>query len=276
LGSSATDLSQDGQTEGGPNTPDDPNGLDDDFEDKAVQCFRFFVLFILVSAMAAAGVCTYVFISKDQEDDFAMEVSGTHTTKHRLLPAVSFVFRNGIIPHHTLIDSCLFLYVRWYIPQFELVAEAIVKGSDATVHAIMNDINCLASSLTAIAGPDIKWPFFTTDSFSVIGSNFRLATAALFVALVPKVKTFQVPLEDWEVYSVNNQGWIQEGLMFDSKITDSTPVVVQPEDVQEIPTEVYRRIGSNYTDTVPVTGSGIFGPIWQMSPAPPHTWMPLQ
>lgn len=51
-----------------------PTGLDDDFEDKAVRCFRLFVLFVLVAATAAAGACTYLFISKNQQEDFELEV----------------------------------------------------------------------------------------------------------------------------------------------------------------------------------------------------------
>jgi hypothetical protein len=49
-------------------------GIDDDFEDKAVSCFRLFVLFILVSGMAAAGASTWYFISNDEADDFQHEV----------------------------------------------------------------------------------------------------------------------------------------------------------------------------------------------------------
>jgi hypothetical protein len=56
------------------NPEKDTEGIDDDFEDKAVSCFRLFVLFILVSAMAAAGISTWHFISNDQADDFQHEV----------------------------------------------------------------------------------------------------------------------------------------------------------------------------------------------------------
>ena len=64
---SITDVSQITPTEGAA-------GLDDDFEDKAVQCFRLFVLFVLVAAMAAAGACTYTFIMRDQQEHFQLEV----------------------------------------------------------------------------------------------------------------------------------------------------------------------------------------------------------
>ncbi len=48
--------------------------IDTDFEDKAVGCFRFFVLFVLVSAMAASGAATWHFITEDQNEDFINQV----------------------------------------------------------------------------------------------------------------------------------------------------------------------------------------------------------
>jgi hypothetical protein len=48
--------------------------IDGDFEDKAVACFRFFILFILVSVMVAAGASTWHFLSTDEHGDFQHEV----------------------------------------------------------------------------------------------------------------------------------------------------------------------------------------------------------
>jgi hypothetical protein len=50
-----------------------------DFEDQAVQCFRYFVLFVLVASTAAAGAATYFFIHNDQQDDFTEDVSKIFT-----------------------------------------------------------------------------------------------------------------------------------------------------------------------------------------------------
>lgn len=129
----------------------------------------------------------------------------------------------------------------------------------------MDDMNSLASSITAIAaGLQTIWPYFTTASFPVIGSNFRHSTAAQLVALVPRVETTDIK-DSWQTYSVLNQDWIQQGLLYDAKSTNSTMVL--PPD-EEIPSKVYRRIGFDHTKTVPVSGPGPFGPLWQMSPAP--------
>jgi hypothetical protein len=54
-----------------------------DFEDHAVQCFRIFVMFVLVAATAAAGVCTYLYIQKDQHEEFVHSVSRKRTRKNR-------------------------------------------------------------------------------------------------------------------------------------------------------------------------------------------------
>lgn len=53
---------------------DEGKRLDSDFEDKAVSCFRFFVLFILVFAMAGAGAATWHFMTKNQYENFYDEV----------------------------------------------------------------------------------------------------------------------------------------------------------------------------------------------------------
>lgn len=47
---------------------------DTDFEDKAVSCFRYFILFVLVAAMAASGAATWHFMTEDQNEDFENEV----------------------------------------------------------------------------------------------------------------------------------------------------------------------------------------------------------
>jgi hypothetical protein len=60
---------------------DDVN--EDDFQEKAVWCFRLFVIFILVSAMAVAGASTWCFITADEYNDFTGVVSNQKKQKKR-------------------------------------------------------------------------------------------------------------------------------------------------------------------------------------------------
>ena len=48
--------------------------FEDNFEEKAVLCFRVFVLCVLLCAMAAAGAGTWFFITHDEDQDFAGQV----------------------------------------------------------------------------------------------------------------------------------------------------------------------------------------------------------
>jgi hypothetical protein len=42
----------------------------DDFEDRAVSCFRFFVLFLLVAGIITAGVTSWKFLKNEEYEDF--------------------------------------------------------------------------------------------------------------------------------------------------------------------------------------------------------------
>lgn len=86
-----------GTLEAGPNSDGEDNPIDTDFEDKAVKCFRFFVFFVLVLAMATSGAVTWHFMAEDQSEDFAHEVSERHhkhTWKNieNIIPSSIFAF----------------------------------------------------------------------------------------------------------------------------------------------------------------------------------------
>jgi hypothetical protein len=242
-------------------------GLDDDFEDKAVQCFRLFVMFVLLTAMAVAGACTYEFLTRDQVEHFQSEVGGVGCRQH-----VSRVSgKDGDFSRHSRHSSqSLLLFLCLHIilihgSKFHMAADTIVMESYEKVHIVLDEMHSFASSITAIGtGAQTVWPFFTTASFPVIGEHFRTASTAHLVALVPMVATAAIK-DDWQVYSVAKQGWIRQGLAYDSQTTNST---MASEPMGGIPPEVYQRIRNRTNKTVPVSGPGPFGPLWQMSPAP--------
>ena len=62
---------------------------DADFEDKAVSCFRFFVMFLLIGGMIAAGVGTWKFLQQEEYDDFEHEVRNRLLKKKKRLTRAS-------------------------------------------------------------------------------------------------------------------------------------------------------------------------------------------
>jgi class 3 adenylate cyclase len=221
--------------------------IDGDFEDKAVACFRFFILFILVSVMVAAGASTWHFISTDEHGDFLHEVRTNERTKeatHRALRcAILFYFMS---------HSDLTLWLK----QFDIIAEAIVDGSADTVAHVLTDCRTMASTLTALAiNSETDWPFFTDPNFHVIASNFRLSSSAERVAIAPIVEVSNRWL--WEDYSVEQQGWIEDGIIW-----QGIPI---PDPVDDIPSRMYKRVNGQMVDE---RGPGPFAPLWETSLAP--------
>ena len=49
-------------------------GMDHQMEDKAVSCFRLFVVFLLIGGMVAAGVASWKFLQNEEYADFEHEV----------------------------------------------------------------------------------------------------------------------------------------------------------------------------------------------------------
>jgi hypothetical protein len=72
------------------------DALEDDFQEKAVLCFRLFVIFVLVSAMAVAGASTWFFITGDEYDDFTGVVSNKkkHKKEQVLFNSLALIIRS--------------------------------------------------------------------------------------------------------------------------------------------------------------------------------------
>ena len=66
-----------------------------DLEERAVSCFRGFVLFLLVGAMVAAGITTWHFLSEDQEDDLPVANNCGYTNNKTGNNGVKTIERNS-------------------------------------------------------------------------------------------------------------------------------------------------------------------------------------
>eukprot|EP00977_Amphora_coffeiformis_P019489 scaffold7295_cov167-Amphora_coffeaeformis.AAC.11 len=68
----------------------------------------------------------------------------------------------------------------------------------------------LVEEITSAQQTNQSWPFVTNPSFAVRAAKLRSLTKALVVITYPAVT--DVNREQWEAYSVQNDGWVEEGL----------------------------------------------------------------
>jgi hypothetical protein len=109
----------------------------------------------------------------------------------------------------------------------------------------------------------VQWPYFTDPSYHIIGNNFRTISGAELVAIAPIV--VKAEQQEWESYSVENDGWIHDGLLWLSE-TEDLPYPDSP--ITDIPTNIYRLDNGR---AVLEDGDGPFAPVWQMARAPTNS-----
>jgi hypothetical protein len=101
------------------------------------------------------------------------------------------------------------------------------------------------------------WPLFTLPDFELFGQDARKLSGALLLAFTPLVTNSTRGA--WEKYSVDNQGWIQEGLDVLGKTAS------QSLSTRGISPDIYKKTTRAF---VPETELPQYSPVWQLSPAP--------
>ena len=132
----------------------------------------------------------------------------------------------------------------------------------------------------------VRWPFITLPRFEERVSAVRSSANLEILGFLPVVETME--REDWEAYSVQEQGWIQEsytsanpaadlGSRLDSKSNHSntdggTSIVIiptsQPAGLQDYSISPTISISSG-GEYIPHPSKGPYAPMWQLSPPPP-------
>eukprot|EP00339_Tiarina_fusa_P017950 CAMPEP_0117077830 /NCGR_PEP_ID=MMETSP0472-20121206/54864_1 /TAXON_ID=693140 ORGANISM="Tiarina fusus, Strain LIS" /NCGR_SAMPLE_ID=MMETSP0472 /ASSEMBLY_ACC=CAM_ASM_000603 /LENGTH=388 /DNA_ID=CAMNT_0004804299 /DNA_START=245 /DNA_END=1407 /DNA_ORIENTATION=+ len=118
------------------------------------------------------------------------------------------------------------------------------------------------------------WPFVTLTSFEERHHRFVEQERVNEVALIPLVT--HDDREEWERYSVEHQGWVQDGINFryghnDSNSNssngggggDSIPTG------GPIPSYLHNGVGK-VDDKVPAPQRDVYAAVWQLAPAPPN------
>jgi hypothetical protein len=112
-------------------------------------------------------------------------------------------------------------------------------------------IGTMASTISSYAKTaKTSWPNVTFPSYEAVAADVRSVTGAKFVATTPLV-TDATKL-GWESYSVDNQGWIEEGLL-QSGVANPDP--------QDIPVQIYELKDGQALSSE----NGPFAPTWQVS-----------
>eukprot|EP00980_Cylindrotheca_fusiformis_P003630 scaffold814_cov100-Cylindrotheca_fusiformis.AAC.12 len=118
-------------------------------------------------------------------------------------------------------------------------------------------IDTLAATIEAsVVATDTPWPMKSFPHFEKVVSEFRSVAKTRLVAFCPLVD--QSEKAAWELYSIQNQGWIQE----------SYEQVGWPGTPQEIRRQIYKEDPEGVTADDEV---GPFMPVWQLSEPPKET-----
>ena len=118
----------------------------------------------------------------------------------------------------------------------------------------------MSSTMTGLAS-SAEWPFYTQQGFEVFGQSFLQGSGAEMVSWSPIVSG-DAQRRLWGNYSVSNDGWVEEGLLWQKE----NQGIAMPPGPFNVPPEIYQKQPTG-TPT-PEVGDGPFAPVWQMSGAP--------
>lgn len=123
-------------------------------------------------------------------------------------------------------------------------------------------IESFSFSLTSYAAFTNKtWPFVTLPDFEVKAASARALAGSVSLTFSPLVTAEEK--KEWEVYSVQNREWVQQGLDFEERFG------IERIDYRSLQTNPNTAVISSFDqsgDRLPAQGDGPFFPVWQSSP----------
>ena len=133
----------------------------------------------------------------------------------------------------------------------------VSNDNGRNILAVLNIFATLLSSNAKQSGA--TWPMATLPDFEKFGQQSRDLSGALLLAFTPRVRG-EANRTAWEQYSVNNQGWIRDGLV-DLGYEADVPT-------RNITDFIYRKTTRSF---LPEVEFPTYSPVWQLSPAPRDT-----
>jgi signal transduction histidine kinase/CheY-like chemotaxis protein len=203
----------------------------------------------------------------------------------------------AIIMSYWVYVSAVANQFQYFQSQCQVDTEKILESFHLTIDKRLAAANALATSVTMYAKySNSTFPFVTMPDFVVPGSNTRILADALDVTWLPLVT--DETRDEWEQYAYENRHHADEAFALDADLRRREDIRLgynggnrhleqDPEDTQNtteilvegrgsaIETNFVLRDGTNYHpqifspeafSAVP-DGSGLYLPIWQMSPA---------
>lgn len=190
-------------------------------------------------------------------------------------------------------SGCLLLHNGTYTSQFKSAAETVRDAAHYHARQLTDGLAVLGDIVTSytLDARGVEWPFITLPRFEERVSAVRRSANLEILGFLPVVETME--REDWEAYSVQEQGWIQEsynavatsadlGSGLDSKSNNSntdersTPIVIIP--IESPTSQPAGPVDYSISPTISISSGGEYithprkgpyAPMWQLSPPPP-------
>eukprot|EP00977_Amphora_coffeiformis_P000685 scaffold149_cov179-Amphora_coffeaeformis.AAC.8 len=120
---------------------------------------------------------------------------------------------------------------------FEQSARTITDAAQFTARSNIQTLNTLADSITSEAMTvGATWPFFTSENFEIKAAHARVNSFSEVILFMPYVR--QRFHDEWEAYSVENQGWIaQSQRLYKERTSTWVKEAGQTVSIPEVPGE---------------------------------------
>jgi CHASE domain len=164
-----------------------------------------------------------------------------------------------------------------FVRRFQDYAEEVIHAVHYEADSAIGVVSVAASTLTShTLAAEETWPFFTMPHMEIMGREYNELSGVLQMTIVPLVT--QENKAQWELFSVQNQTWIQDGVDAASDLnlrdddTSEYNGIIEP-----ITDFIYRHESDLSGPKIPQDGSGLsfgpgqYGPVWQQAPAPHDT-----
>jgi hypothetical protein len=160
------------------------------------------------------------------------------------------------------------------------VANEIVMSSQLRARSIFENLEAVSVFVSSYAmAVNATWPFVVVADFQVHGMVSNQITGASTLTLTPFVRDEE--RADFELFAVENQGWLAEGHFYDSAVSKDLYKEIRYNDTTEgnhveeqLQTwdvaGIYPSIwisGSRTKRPVPAPQSTVYAPMWQRAPA---------
>lgn len=140
--------------------------------------------------------------------------------------------------------------------EFHSDADKVLDSMSSTLKQTLGSVDALSVSMVSYAkASNATWPFVTLPDFAVRSTKTRRLAKTIFMTVYMIVKGDE--REEWEAYSKENNGWVEEGLDVQSRDKDYHGPLIR-----DYSTIDY--IYDNYGDPMPP--ALVHFPNWQASP----------